>query len=254
MVGEVSKSKRAEGEKALWAAELGDEYGLAEALSGGGSLAVKNEYGLSALAIACKFGQAGCVRMLIDKGADVDSRDKENATPAMRAAWNGSFNCLAAVIDAGAELDARDEDGSTAAMWAALGGHADCLEALIEAGCDMDGADAGGWTPMLQAAREGHVECLSVLLRSGCDRLAAAGDGMTLAMASAVAGSLGCLELAEKSGCDWGALDESAKTALDWARDRGCEDCSCYIESCMEKRSLEFGVPEARESAAKKRI
>lgn len=56
----------------------------------------------------------------------------------------GNISCLALIIQAGANLEARDQQGRTAAMRACDWGQPECLAMLIAAGCDIGALDDNG--------------------------------------------------------------------------------------------------------------
>src|SRR4051812_26634608 len=65
---------------------------------------------------AAKKGQTAEVRGLLEKGAAVDSRDKEGRTPLMLAAEHGRVDTVPLLLENGAKPDARDKEGYDA--WA----------------------------------------------------------------------------------------------------------------------------------------
>lgn len=68
----------------------------------------------TALIEACKAGQLDAVRLLIDKGADVNLATKKGYTPIMVAAMNGHKDILSYLIQKGANVNAITKDGRTA--------------------------------------------------------------------------------------------------------------------------------------------
>jgi ankyrin repeat protein len=62
-------------------------------------------------------------RLLLEKGADVESRDNEGRTPLGWAAEKGHEVVVKLLLERGAELEPRDNDGRTPLGWAARRGH-----------------------------------------------------------------------------------------------------------------------------------
>ena len=62
----------------------------------------------------------------------------------MCGAWNGQVDTVRALIEAGADLDKRSKDnGSTALHVAARYGHAEVVKILIGAGADIEKKEKG---------------------------------------------------------------------------------------------------------------
>ena len=87
------------------------------------------------------------------------------------AAKQGQVDMLRLLIEKGAELETRDHGlRSTALAWAACNRHAACVRALCDAGADLDGlSHVSGNTPLLWCGSS--ASCLSELLKGGADPL-----------------------------------------------------------------------------------
>ena len=80
-------------------------------------------------------------RALIDRGAEVDARNKYGATPLLRTASGNSLDVSRLLIDRGAEVDARSKDGRTPLHDAALYNSLDVARLLLDRGANTDGVD-----------------------------------------------------------------------------------------------------------------
>ena len=67
---------------------------------------------------AAWFGHIDVMRILIDKGADVNAKNKNGATALILAADKGNAEIVSFLIDKGADVNAKDGNG-TALMLAA---------------------------------------------------------------------------------------------------------------------------------------
>jgi ankyrin repeat protein len=61
--------------------------------------------------------------MLLDKGADVDVRDREGHTPLMLAAIYGCNQTVQALLDGGADAGLKTSTGNTASCYAENNSH-----------------------------------------------------------------------------------------------------------------------------------
>jgi ankyrin repeat protein len=86
---------------------------------------------------AIKRGDVGIVLDLLDRGIDVDSRDRYGQTGLMLAAHAGHGEVVATLIAHGAGLDHTAKFGLSALMLAIVAGHAAVARLLAEAGADL---------------------------------------------------------------------------------------------------------------------
>jgi ankyrin repeat protein len=53
-----------------------------------------------------------CIKLLLENGADINARDKEDATPLQHATFNGSYKAMQLLIERGADINTKDKEGS----------------------------------------------------------------------------------------------------------------------------------------------
>ena len=61
--------------------------------------------------------------MLLDEGAEVNSRDRGGKTPLLLAAGKGHDTTVNILLDKGANADSQEKDDKTPLSWAAWNGH-----------------------------------------------------------------------------------------------------------------------------------
>jgi ankyrin repeat protein len=82
------------------------------------------------------------------------------------------------LVERGADVNAREKyKGQTALMWAASEGNAAAAEILIAHGADVKAKSKGGFTPLLFAVRNAHADAAKVLLGHGANVNDVAPDG-----------------------------------------------------------------------------
>jgi Ankyrin repeats (many copies) len=116
------------------AAYAGDDDVLADLIQRGAELESKDVDGYTALMYACNGGKMRSVELLVDAGADVNARDNQNSTPVMFAAQHGHVEIVKALVEHGADTDARGDHGLTALGFARQNGHDGAVRVLEEAG------------------------------------------------------------------------------------------------------------------------
>lgn len=186
-------------------------------LDNGAKINEKDSDGNTALWKAVGNNDTAAVRLLLDRGADIDIRNKHLATPLANATTSGDGERVTRLLlDRGAEIDAKNTYGSTPIRSAIIHGetatvrlflqrgavldmeHAlhwslwwlgldveravmrgvDVMKLLIEYGADLHGK-LRGWTPIHTAMECGRIEAVKLLLDNGARVDAKADNGAT---------------------------------------------------------------------------
>lgn len=116
----------------------------------------------------------GGLKLLLDLGADVDSKDTASRTQLSYAAGNGHEGRLKLLLNTGAaDVNSKDAAGRTPISYAAGNGHEDNLRLLFQYGHDeadgVNSQDTAGRTPLLYASGNGHEDIVRLLLKNGAD-------------------------------------------------------------------------------------
>ncbi|MDA7624944.1 ankyrin repeat domain-containing protein, partial [bacterium] len=92
------------------------------------------------------------IKYLIDKGADVNSKNKDGLTPLMFAGTKGRVENALLLIENGADLFAKNSIKATCAHFLSICLMPDFLNLLVEKGVDFNGKDNRGRIPLMVAA------------------------------------------------------------------------------------------------------
>lgn len=103
--------------------------------------------------VACGFSGSKIVRVLLEKGAKANRKDRMGRA-AIHLAAARSMENFEAVLQTEVDLDLEDNMGRVPLHWAAMGGTSDVVDRIISL-CSgkVDFYDRDGWTPFLYAAR-----------------------------------------------------------------------------------------------------
>jgi hypothetical protein len=128
------------------------------------------------------------LRLAIEAGADVNSRDRDGM-PALAIAvsnqWlEGVEVLLSHKADVRIVTDAPHKSlkGTPALTFAAANGSRPVLSTLLRAGAPVDGPDDGGVTPLMSASFMGHPEIVEMLLANGAQTELQDDNGYTALM------------------------------------------------------------------------
>lgn len=109
------------------------------------------------------------VRTLINKGLDVEYRNKDGFTPLVNAATYGMVENVEVLLQAGANPDAVTLKGRTALMEAALNDQCEVVSILVSYVENIDAQDDDGRSALMDAATTGNQEILLTLMMAGAD-------------------------------------------------------------------------------------
>ncbi|KAL4739328.1 hypothetical protein BDV11DRAFT_170125, partial [Aspergillus similis] len=85
---------------------------------------------------AAEFGDEAAVRMLLEKGAERESKDIDGQTPLARAARNGHEAVVSLLLDRGADVNAQGGFYGNALQAASFAGHEKVVRMLLDRGAD----------------------------------------------------------------------------------------------------------------------
>lgn len=121
------------------------------------------------LTFACLFGWLDIIKLLIDKGIDVNSRFVLGSTPLLITAARADLNCLELLVEAGADVNHSDDNQNTALTYATQNRDLLILEYLLSLGLDINHQNINGDTPLICAAKLGNNKAVLYLLKKGAD-------------------------------------------------------------------------------------
>jgi ankyrin repeat protein len=83
------------------------------------------------------------------------------------------------LVERGAEVDSRDKFGWTPLHVASRYGHLEISRVLVDHGANVNARQENHWTPLYLSARNGHLGIVKVLFERGADVHALSGEGET---------------------------------------------------------------------------
>jgi uncharacterized protein len=139
-------------------------------LEKGADVNARNNVGTTALMAAAGWGRTANIQLLIAKGAKIDTKDKDGNTALLISAASGALPTADAtkmLLDRGANIESRNNNADTALILASKGGGYEddkTVSLLLERGADVGATDKSGYTP-LSLALKNHRTAIASLLK-----------------------------------------------------------------------------------------
>jgi ankyrin repeat protein len=153
------------------AAANGHEVVVKLLLEKGAELEAKDSnYGQTALSWAAEKEHEAVVKLLLENNAELETKSNSGWTPLLYTVYYGREAVVKLLLEKGAELEAKDKDyGRTALLYAAEKGHEAVVKLLLEKGAELETGtkDDNDLTPLSYAAINGHKAVVKLLLEKG---------------------------------------------------------------------------------------
>ncbi|KAM4525442.1 ankyrin-1-like isoform 5-T5 [Odontesthes bonariensis] len=122
------------------------------------------ESGFTPLHIAAHYGNINVATLLLNRGAAVDFKARNDITPLHVASKRGNSNMVRLLLERGAKIDARTKDGLTPLHCGARSGHEQVVEMLLDRGAPIMSKTKNGLSPLHMATQGDHLNCVQLLL------------------------------------------------------------------------------------------
>jgi ankyrin repeat protein len=171
--------------------------------------------------------------LLLERGVDVNARDKKDWTSLHRAAFEGRVEVAHVLLDHGSNANLETDEGETALHIVSRGKYISqeqgdvTARLLLEHGVDVNARQKAGWTSLHLAAFNGRVEVAQVLLDHGANTKLETDEGETAlhVVSRGVYDSeeqgVGTARLLLERGMDVNARRKDGWTTLHWAAFKG---------------------------------
>jgi ankyrin repeat protein len=147
------------------AAADGKNAELLAIVAKGVDIKTKDESGWNALMTAALHGNIETVKMLMEKGLDVnEKRDSDAGTAVMASSVNGQLEMTKFLVEKGANINAKDHVGTTPLMFACVKSRLQIIKYLLEKGADVNARDDRHYTALMMAVRWADAECVKAIL------------------------------------------------------------------------------------------
>lgn len=162
------------------------------------------------------------VQLLLNKGADVTVVDKKGATLLGAAIKTADKRLIELILKSHTQKTGRDQDGNTILQAAAKIGNYDLVNLFIDNGAEIDERGADGDTVLLTVARKTFPDARMTfrkILIAGADKNAQGSDGRTAMHLAAANGNKDFIQALIAADAQINLRDINRKTPLALAKD-----------------------------------
>jgi ankyrin repeat protein len=140
-------------------------------IEAGENLEQTNSWGATPLYLAVLNSHKSLVEYLVAKGArvNISTTGKESWTPLHKAADLGQLDVVKLLLEKGADLEAKTQWGGTPLYVTAFRGQLEVAKYLVSKGADINIVTTDGWTPLTKCAELGHIQLAKFFINQGVD-------------------------------------------------------------------------------------
>ncbi|XP_063231947.1 uncharacterized protein LOC134536217 [Bacillus rossius redtenbacheri] len=197
------------------------------------------------LHVAAQYGRKGVLELLLSKGANIMSKDKNERTALHFASKNGHLNIVQCLLDYMKKkefirdsykfrnllidgLNAQEKEGKTPLFIAAEFNHLEVIQYLAEKGADVNICSRDGYSPLYVALLKGNMEIVHFLKDKALVDTGTS-NGWTLMHTAATNGHLNVIEHLKTIDADVNACNKYGQTPLHIAAKKNKVDVLQYL-------------------------
>ena len=158
------------------------------------------------------------------------SFSSQNVAELINAARHGSVDAVIVELNRGQDIDGKDRSNKTALMWAAQNGHAQVVKTLLKGDANVNLVDRYTQTALTCAIKESatyfakiptYVQIVRMLSDNGAELECQDAQGRTALHLAAKTSTYEIIELLVRQGANLNAKDTAGTTAMEYALERG---------------------------------
>nr|WP_235596798.1 ankyrin repeat domain-containing protein [Leptospira alstonii] len=180
----------------------------------------RDNWGNTPLHIAVKEARFPIIDFLLDRGADIHSKNTEGYTPVFKIPWGRKegLEILQLLQKRGANLRDASNTGVSLLHYAALNDNVPIIQYLLQNNLDPNSLTEERETPLHWASHENCVKSTKVLLAAGCKVNLQNAEGRTVLHEAAERDSQELIQVFLESGADTEINDENGDKPINLAK------------------------------------
>ena len=145
----------------------------------GAKLKARARNNLTALHTAAAFGSPQKIKVFLDAGDDINIRSKDGRNVLHYASAQNKPDNIVFLIESGVKATAKTKTGQSALHIAASNSMIENIKVLVKLGANLNALDKEGLSPLHNAAVSGTLDAVKVLVESGANILTESKNGHT---------------------------------------------------------------------------
>ncbi len=133
----------------------------------GADVNTKNKYSETALNFATEKGHKDIVELLMQNGADITAKNKYGANLVHSAASSGNMELVKLFLDKGVNWNAKSYNQKGILHFAVHGGNVEIVKLFLDKGADVNHADKNKYLPLTEACIRDSVDIARLLIDNG---------------------------------------------------------------------------------------
>ena len=199
-------------------------------IDAGADIETKDEKGRSPLHCACKRGALDVVKMLIEAGARLATKDENERSPLHYACESGALDVVKMLLEAGAGVRDTDYNDRKCLALAAMFGRTETVRYLVGLPeVDVNHRDTVNKTALRCAVDQKHKDVVQVLIAAGADVNIRSNLGRSPLYAACETGALDIVKMLVRAGAGVRDTDNNGDTCLTRAADSGRTEIVRYL-------------------------
>ena len=168
----------------------------------------RDSSGMNALDYACDYNHVRAVKLLLERGSNIDARDRQGKTAFLRMVEKKQINVVSVLILYKASINEKyGSTNYTALHYACEYGLKEIAILLMNNGANLDAVNSSGLTPLLVACESCHFDVAYLLIENGADKTASNSGGKTALHLACEKGYLKLIKLLIQKGGDTDVYD-----------------------------------------------
>ncbi len=142
---------------------------LLEKIKSGEDVDDRNEFGQTALMLACFLGDVDNIQSLLKSNASVKNKSRDGKFPIHYAILSQSLECVEMILNAGGKNNGKDDDGNSPFLLGVLSSSLPILKLLIKYDPILNIRNKEGEGAIALAVRTNNLDVIKFLIEIGVD-------------------------------------------------------------------------------------